>query len=82
MRDRLVDAEQQDSLAPRIAAAEMEGADVDSRFAQQSADAAATAGTSTSTVPIPAQNPMAYAAPPVSTGSSGKKPFWKFWAAE
>lgn len=54
----------------------------DAATEQQSADAAATAGTSTSTVPIPAQNPMAYAAPPVSTGSSGKKPFWKFWAAE
>ena len=32
------------------------------------------------TVPIPAQNPLAYAAPPVS--ESKKRPFWKFWSQE
>ncbi|RWX74421.1 murein L,D-transpeptidase [Neorhizobium lilium] len=35
----------------------------------------------TTTVPIPEQNPLAYAAPPVSE-DSGKKPFWKFWAKD
>ena len=40
----------------------------------------ATADASTTTVPIPAQNPLAYAAPPIS--ESKKKPFWKFWAQE
>lgn len=40
----------------------------------------ATADASTTTVPIPAQNPLAYAAPPLS--ESKKKPFWKFWTQE
>jgi murein L,D-transpeptidase YafK len=35
----------------------------------------------TTTVPIPEQNPLAYAAPPVSV-DGGKKPFWKFWAKD
>jgi murein L,D-transpeptidase YafK len=41
----------------------------------------ATADAST-TVPIPAQNPLAYAAPPVSEAGDKKKPFWKFWSGE
>jgi hypothetical protein len=40
----------------------------------------ATAQGTTTTVPIPAQNPLAYAAPPVS--EEKKKPFWKFWSQE
>lgn len=38
-----------------------------------------TEGTAT-TVPIPAQNPLAYAAPQIP--DDRKKPFWKFWAKE
>ena len=34
----------------------------------------------TTTAPIPEQNPLAYAAPPVSV--EGKKPFWKFWSKD
>ena len=40
LRDRLIDAEQQHRFAARIAAAEVEGADVDPGLAQQRADAA------------------------------------------
>ncbi len=40
----------------------------------------ATADASTGTIPIPVQNPMAYAAPPVS--DSKKRPFWKIWSQE
>jgi hypothetical protein len=39
-----------------------------------------TAQGTTATVPIPAQNPLAYAAPPIS--EEKKKPFWKFWSQE
>ncbi|CAD7042349.1 transpeptidase [Pseudorhizobium endolithicum] len=39
-----------------------------------------TVEASATTVPIPAQNPLAYAAPPVS--ESKKRPFWKFWSQE
>ncbi|MDQ0137422.1 murein L,D-transpeptidase YafK [Neorhizobium galegae] len=39
-----------------------------------------TAQGTTTTVPIPAQNPLAYAAPPIS--EEKKKPFWKFWSQE
>jgi len=39
-----------------------------------------TAQGNTTTVPIPAQNPLAYAAPPISEPQ--KKPFWKFWSKE
>ena len=44
------------------------------------AEPTATADASSTTVPIPVQNPMAYAAPPVS--DSKKRPFWKFWSQE
>jgi hypothetical protein len=40
----------------------------------------ATAQGTTTTVPIPAQNPLAYAAPPIT--EEKKKPFWKFWSQE
>ncbi len=40
-----------------------------------------TAEGKATTVPIPEQNPLAYAAPPVSVEGS-KKPFWKFWSKE
>lgn len=46
------------------------------------AEQTATADASTTTVPIPTQNPLAYAAPPVSEGENRKKPFWKFWGGE
>jgi murein L,D-transpeptidase YafK len=39
-----------------------------------------TTASTTSTVPIPVQNPLAYAAPPIS--QDNKKPFWKFWGKE
>ncbi|CAD7022995.1 transpeptidase [Pseudorhizobium halotolerans] len=48
--------------------------------AAPTAEPTATADASSSTVPIPVQNPMAYAAPPVS--DSKKRPFWKFWSQE
>ena len=52
--------------------------------AQTSAETqlAATSGSATTvtTGPIPAANPLAYAAPPISDDK--KKPFWKFWAKE
>src|SRR5690606_39646092 len=47
----------------------------------QSAGDAETTTAATTTVPIPEQNPLAYAAPPIKE-KTGKKPFWKFWAAE
>ena len=34
-------------------------------------------------IPVPMQNPLAYAAPepaPQETADATKKPFWKFWA--
>jgi len=40
-----------------------------------------TAEGKATTVPIPEQNPLAYAAPPVSV-ESAKKPFWKFWSKD
>ena len=40
----------------------------------------ASAQGTTTTVPIPAQNPLAYAAPPIT--EEKKKPFWKFWSKE
>lgn len=48
--------------------------------AAPTAEPTATADASSTTVPIPVQNPMAYAAPPVS--DSKKRPFWKFWSQE
>ena len=46
-----------------------------------SAPTVMTAQGKTTTVPIPEQNPLAYAAPPVSVDSA-KKPFWKFWSKD
>ncbi|HEX2148306.1 MAG TPA: murein L,D-transpeptidase family protein [Pseudorhizobium sp.] len=46
----------------------------------QAATEAATTDASSVTAPIPTPNPLAYAAPPVST--PGKRPFWKIWASE
>ncbi len=42
----------------------------------------AAAQGSSITVPIPAQNPLAYAAPQPQVSEMKKKPFWKFWEAE
>ncbi len=40
-----------------------------------------TAAGTTAAVPVPAQNPLAYAAPAAPV-SEAKKPFWKFWGKE
>lgn len=61
----------QDRLTPASAATQI-AATVPTLTATQGA---------TTTVPIPAQNPLAYAAPPISQDSS-KKPFWKFWGKQ
>ena len=45
--------------------------------AAPTAEPTATADASSTTVPIPVQNPKAYAAPPVS--DSKKRPLWKVW---
>lgn len=49
--------------------------------APQSVSDAESTTAATTTVPIPEQNPLAYAAPPIKE-KTGRKPFWKFWAAE
>ncbi|SME96455.1 Murein L,D-transpeptidase YafK [Xaviernesmea oryzae] len=41
-----------------------------------------TAEGRTTTVPVPEQNPLAYAAPPAQVTEVKKKPFWKFWSTE
>ncbi|MFB9952730.1 L,D-transpeptidase family protein [Rhizobium puerariae] len=51
-----------------------------STLPQTPAPAVASAQGTTTTVPIPAQNPLAYAAPQVTEVK--KKPFWKFWSTE
>lgn len=49
-------------------------------LSQPAAAETATADASSTTVPIPTANPLAYAAPQVS--APGKRPFWKIWASE
>lgn len=56
------------SSAPAIAAA--------------SAPTIATAQGKTVAVPVPEQNPLAYAAVPQPVSEEAKKPFWKFWAKD
>ena len=41
-----------------------------------------TAEGKTTTVPVPVQNPLAYAAPEAQVTEVKKKPFWKFWSTE
>jgi hypothetical protein len=45
---------------------------------QAAAPTVETAQGKTSAVPVPEQNPLAYAAPAAPV-SEAKKPFWKFW---
>ena len=47
------------------------------------AQATTVAATLPANIPVPTQNPLAYAAPepsPQETADATKKPFWKFWA--